>query len=465
VRIVIDMQALQTGSAKRGIGRYACSLTSALLDQHSGHEVILLFNARRIDTLLLDSRIKALIERVGVDRTMIVPAPDHIDELHGDDQRLLKVCKLLRETMLETLKPDFVVVPSLFEFEAVLTVPQAIARSYKHATIAHDFIPLTDIEAYMPSASSKAWYYEKLQQFRNSDIVLCNSQHTREDAINRFGFDQLNCINIFAGSDLHERFPQPQQPDFDLTPDSYILYCATYDPRKNVGALIAAYAQLPEEVRHKMPLVLGGSMHAAERERVESQLAEANLPEPQVRILGFVEDDVLAWLYKNCRVFVFPSLSEGLGLPPIEAMTFGAPVIVSNRTSLPEVVGAPDQTFDPDLANALTDLLLRIAVDDSLARKWSDRALKRSKAFSWSRSAKLALSALDIHGDERSMAEQKATDFENFIGEIASIYGNKASADQLAPAAAQLARAQRELERLAAANLVDSLPPALNCGR
>ena len=119
-----------------------------------------------------------------------------------------------------------------------------------------------------------------------------------------------------------------------------------------------------------MPLVLGGRMHPSERDAIEELIAGAQLPDTQVRRLGFVEDRVLAWLYKNCRVFVFPSLNEGLGLPPMEAMSFGAPVIVSNRASLPEVVASSDQVFDPDSKDSFVELLERVLQDDDLAAEF-----------------------------------------------------------------------------------------------
>ena len=129
---------------------------------------------------------------------MVVPAPNEIDELHGGDQRLLEASKAIREMMIiEAIIPDAVLLPSLFEFEAVLTVPARHKRSYHTAVVAHDFIPLTNIDTFMPSAASKVWYHKKLDSLLNSDLILCNSMHTREDTIQRFKFSTPSTASTF----------------------------------------------------------------------------------------------------------------------------------------------------------------------------------------------------------------------------------------------------------------------------
>ena len=461
MRIVFDLQALQTGSAQRGIGRYASNLCFAMLSESRGHEFFLLFNSRHVEQTLSKPNIQKLIAAVGPDHVIVVPAPDDIDESHDGAHPLLEASKAIREIMIEAIRPDTVVLPSLFEYKAVLTLPAKSQRSYHTAVVVHDFIPLTDIDAYMPAASNKVWYYSKLDSLLNSDLILCNSMHTRDDTIRRFSFSPLDCINILGGCDLHLQFPEPADPLLDLAAGKFVLYCATYDPRKNVAALISAYGKLSRTMRDSMPLVLGGFMYQAEREIIDKEIAKAQLPDTQVRILGFVEDSVLAWLYKNCRVFVFPSLNEGLGLPPMEAMSFGAPVIVSNRTSLPEVVSSDDQVFESDSKDNLVKLLERVVQDDDLADKFSAHGLKRSRDFSWRRSADLALDALELATSGRSDTPPEQVTDAALFNHITSLYPNESGPDALLPAAQLLARASKELQRLQKAGAITDFPAEL----
>ena len=198
MRIIVDLQALQTGSAERGIGRYAVNLCSAMLSLSRGHELFLLFNSRNVEALLSKPSIQKLIAAAGLDHIVVIPAPNEIDELHGADQRLLEASKAIREMMIEvSISPNAVILLSLFEFEAVLTVPARDKRSYHTAVVAHDFIPLTNIATFMPSASSKVWYHEKLDSLLNSDLILCNSMHTRDDTIQRFNFSTHSIASTF----------------------------------------------------------------------------------------------------------------------------------------------------------------------------------------------------------------------------------------------------------------------------
>ena len=123
---------------------------------------------------------------------------------------------------------------------------------------------------------------------------------------------------------------------FGLQPQQYILSVGTLEPRKNLTTAIKAYARLPEVIRAEIPLVIAG-MKGWRTDGLDKEVA-ALIDKGQIRRLGYVPDEALPALYSGARAFVYPSLYEGFGLPPLEAMACGAPVIVSNRSSLPEVV-------------------------------------------------------------------------------------------------------------------------------
>jgi glycosyltransferase involved in cell wall biosynthesis len=167
--------------------------------------------------------------------------------------------------------------------------------------------------------------------------------------------------------------------------DGYVLFVGTLEPRKNVGALLDAYELLLERRRTTPSLVLAG--------RATSEAAGwlARIARPplagRVRHLGYVAPEEREGVFAGARVLVMPSLDEGFGLPALEAMSAGIPVVVSNRGSLPEVVGTGGLLFDPAEPSALAGALEQLVSDDAVAASWGSAGLARARAFSWDAAA------------------------------------------------------------------------------
>jgi alpha-1,3-rhamnosyl/mannosyltransferase len=175
-------------------------------------------------------------------------------------------------------------------------------------------------------------------------------------------------------------------------PESFILTTGTLEPRKNLERLIAAYAALPGAVRTTTPLVLAGKRGWQEQSIFD---AIAALPDPtQIRHVDFVPDEDLAALYAAATLFCYPSLYEGFGLPVLEAMQSGVPVITSNVSSLPEVGGSAVRYVDPLDAPALTAALKELLGDAFECNRLSNAALLRAKQFSWGATASATLEVL-----------------------------------------------------------------------
>ena len=175
-----------------------------------------------------------------------------------------------------------------------------------------------------------------------------------------------------------------------LIPGGYVLSVGTLEPRKNLATLFAAYAGLPAHLRQRYPLVVAGMKGWNTEGLMKS--ADELVRRGELKLLGYVADELIPPLYAGAAAFCYPSRYEGFGLPALEAMASGIPVITSNRTSLPEVVGSAGIMVDPDDVDALRQHLQRLLEDRAGAEALGHLGLLRSRTFSWERCARETLS-------------------------------------------------------------------------
>lgn len=186
-------------------------------------------------------------------------------------------------------------------------------------------------------------------------------------------------------SPLDSGAAEPALAALGLAPP-YVLAVGTREPRKNLGRLLDAWQGLDSTSRDATPLVVvGGAGWGDEAERSRLETAEG------VRLLGYVEDDLLPALYSQASAFVYPSLAEGFGFPVLEAMACGAPVITSAVSSLPEVAGDAAMLVDPRNTEALRQALADVLANPAEAERLRTAALARAKTFSWHQSAEALL--------------------------------------------------------------------------
>jgi glycosyltransferase involved in cell wall biosynthesis len=174
-----------------------------------------------------------------------------------------------------------------------------------------------------------------------------------------------------------------------LEPDKFWLSVCTLEPRKNLRRLLRAFREYLNRAEKPHPLVLAGGKGWMEGE-LEPFVEELGLND-HVLLIGYVPDEKLCWLYESCFAFVYPSLYEGFGLPVLEAMGFGAAVITSNTTSLPEVAGEAAHYVDPSEALDITEAFLKLDLDNHYRQTLQKKAASRATGFSWQKSAQKAL--------------------------------------------------------------------------
>lgn len=232
---------------------------------------------------------------------------------------------------------------------------------------------------------------------RYADHILADSEATKRDMIAMLNVPQDKITVHMLGVD--ESFaPQPPerlaecQQLLDL-PDSYILFVGTFEPRKNISGLLHAYRALLDKHADAPPLVLAGTRGWLFDETM-AQIAALRLGE-QILWRENVPQEWLPALYDLAIVLVVPSFYEGFGLPALEALACGTPTIVSNRSSLPEVVGDVGLQINPDNLDELTTALERAVTDTAWRERESAKARPHATAYTWERTARVALAAYE----------------------------------------------------------------------
>jgi glycosyltransferase involved in cell wall biosynthesis len=255
----------------------------------------------------------------------------------------------------------------------------------------HDCIHLR-FPQYLPNRLGYAYARASLwAATHRADRVLTVSEASKRDILRYFHVPAAKIDVIYNAID--ERFGEaPDAHEVDLVRERYqlndpfVLYAGNIKPHKNLERLIEAFHMLR---RHGPPsvklLIIGDeiSKYATLRRAVHKYKLHKH-----VRFLGFVPDRTLAALYRLAAVFVFPSLYEGFGLPPLEAMASGTPVITSNVSSLPEVVGEAALLIDPYEPGAIAEAMRRVLTEPGLSDRLRAQGLARARTFSWERSVR-----------------------------------------------------------------------------
>jgi glycosyltransferase involved in cell wall biosynthesis len=228
------------------------------------------------------------------------------------------------------------------------------------------------------------------RSIKRADHILADSESTRQDVIELYRTPPRKISVLYSGvSDrfypiLDEGVRQGVRERYQIGKGPYIFSVGTVQPRKNYGRLVEALHRLE---RPGLKLVIAGGKGWLD-DPLYRQIEALGMSE-QVQFLGFAADDDLPALYSAAEVFAFPSLYEGFGLPPLEAMACGVPVVASNTSSLPEVVANAGLTVDPTDVEALADALRRLLDDHGLRNTLINRGQLRVQGFSWTASARV----------------------------------------------------------------------------
>jgi glycosyltransferase involved in cell wall biosynthesis len=299
---------------------------------------------------------------------------------------------LLRKATLK-LKIDILHTPYLCS-------PLLHENSFKHIVTVHDVIP-SIFTKYRGSYLRHIYFRYAESNINRADLIITVSLHSQMDIHKYLGLDNervkvvYNGVDTNFGNDIDDARLLRVIDQYSL-PDEYIFYIGGFDFRKNVRTLLEAYAKARKKGISEL-LVLGGEFNPSEKqlrrglvENVSEIASDLNIQDC-IRILGPIPQDDLPYIYKMARLFVYPSLYEGFGLPPLEAMNCGTPVLASNCSSIPEIIDRDDLLFDPDDPSQLSEKIQWLLTNDELRHSVGEWGIKKAKTFSWSRAAEETL--------------------------------------------------------------------------
>ncbi len=367
MRIGLDGKVLTLRAG--GTGRYAINLTRAMLAVAAEHRrdlEFIIFTGPRTSRVVMDELSGACEEcylgaKSSVLRSLaLVPVAlrrRRIDVFHGIDH---------------------------------IGIP-LVGKTAKHVVTIHDVIPLIFPGAFTPRHRAVA-RLGLARVRRQADRVIVPSHAVKRDVVRHLGIPE-NLVTVTHHGCEPRFHPEADPQSFrDVTvrydlPPRYVLTVGTLEPRKNLTTLLQAFARLRRagEVDPGLRLVLAGARGWLE-EPIFRAVRSFGLQEA-VCFPGFIEDDDLPDLYRGAELFVFPSLYEGFGLPPLEAMACGVPVVTSNTSSMPEVAGGAAMLVDPLDVDGMAEVIARVLGDAASRARLRDAGIARARQFSWETAA------------------------------------------------------------------------------
>lgn len=263
----------------------------------------------------------------------------------------------------------------------------------------HDLIPLL-LREYRGNFLVRLYTALVSAAARNAALVLTDSAASRRDILAHLGLPagRVRVIPLAAGK-RYTPAPAPEDPQvrasYDL-PARYVLYLGGFDVRKNVKTALSAYRRAGPAIGEACPLVIAGRLPERDTPFTPDprRLArELRLDERAVRFIGFVDEAHKPALYRGAVTFLFPSRYEGFGLPSLEALACGTPVVGSDASAIPEIVGDGGVLLPPDDVEGMANALIQLATDEEFQAELSRRALAQAARFSWERTTRETLAA------------------------------------------------------------------------
>ncbi|MDJ0573159.1 MAG: glycosyltransferase family 1 protein [Pleurocapsa sp. MO_192.B19] len=269
-------------------------------------------------------------------------------------------------------------------------IPEApLYSNCRYIVMCHDLIPLRFPR--FTSPLTNYFRYVVPLVLRQAEHIICNSEATAKDIVDFYGIAANKITPILLGYDAANFYPR----EISLPPEQspYFLYLGRQDPYKNLKGLIKAFAVIPNQDYH---LAIAGSTDPRFTPKLQQQAKELGI-ENRVKWLNYLDYQELPLIISGAVALVFPTLWEGFGLPALEAMACGTPVITSNLASLPEITGNAAILLDPYNISAITSAMVNIAQDQKMRLQLSQLSIQQAQKFSWTKTGVITRQVLERH--------------------------------------------------------------------
>lgn len=366
MKVLFDAQPLL--GQRTGIGRYVERL-SYFLDNHSDVDLFYWFNQllkqRHKDLNIPKSKIRNSRYPYKVIRRLMSP-------------------NLLYQLPVDTFEPF-----DLFHGGNFITHN---TKKAKNIITIHDlaFLRFPEVTSQKIYKHHTGWLPFSIKL---ADHIITDSYQSKQDIIEFYSVPEKNISVVHLAADEEMRAVEEEkiieaQKTYNL-PRNYVLYVGTIEPRKNIPFLIECFAKAKQYYRFDHKLVIAGG-RGWKYESVDQKIEEMKL-ENEIIFTGYIADQDLPAIYSGASLFLFPSIFEGFGLPVLEAMQCGVPVIASNTSSLPEVVGDAGRLLPLDNSSDWIDSIGELLVNQKENQSYRDKGLEKAKQFSWKKTAEETL--------------------------------------------------------------------------
>lgn len=350
LRIAIDCRMLGWG----GVGRYTKGLVQGLQSPKASHKFIIICNSDHCFDDMPDN-FEANI----------------VDQPVFSNKANWALSKVLNNLELDIFHSPHFIYPWFYKGKGIVTI--------------HDLIPFRYPDTMFMKDRLKFSAAVRLAARKASHIISV-SESTKKDIVELLGKPAAKITTIYESVDNNFSDKQTDAGDYTDLPSDFLLYVGAFRLHKNIDGILRSYMQLPQDIKEKYPLVFIGKEDP--RYLDFSKLVKQLGLERNVIRMENVPEYMLANIYRRAKILLMPSFYEGFGLPALESMSCGTPVIASNVSSFPEVLGDSAILVDPYDHNAIASAILSVIKDDKLCRLYADKGLKRAAEYSWERTAR-----------------------------------------------------------------------------
>jgi glycosyltransferase involved in cell wall biosynthesis len=274
------------------------------------------------------------------------------------------------------------------------------AKHLKFISTVYDLIPIKFSKIFRATEEVEP-LVKLIRGIDARDHVICISEHTKTDLCEyRRDLDPSRVSVAYLGASSSfkpchdEETHQRVRAKYKIPDGPYLLAVSTLAPHKNFDRLIESFGALIHEQRIELNLIISGTS-GPKIKQVQAALARWTILVNRIVFIGYAADEDLPGLYGGALAFAFPSIYEGFGLPVLEAMQCGVPVVCSNSSSIPEVAGDAALYFDPLDTEAISSALLNVYRDETLRRSLAEKSLQRATNFNWKRCAEQTIAGYD----------------------------------------------------------------------